>query len=125
MSKLKEVPATCARLKGFIDILIMLRDGKKSFNELKSLPFSPSTILTRLREGQKRGWIREDLSTDTDRRSKIAYGLTEAGKDALSVFDPVIDKYLELRKELEKLEEEARKREKDMKYLLISAPIRT
>ncbi len=48
--------------KGSIDILLQLEESPKSFNELEeALKLSPNTILSRLREAQKLGLVKEDL----------------------------------------------------------------
>jgi len=106
--------------KGFIDILLMLEDGAKSFIELKSLDFSPSTILVRLRKAQQAGLIKEELFSEGGKKPKIKYVLTKQGKNLLTQYLPIKDKYLTLKEELKRLEKEAKKKEREMKLLLTS-----
>lgn len=108
------------KLRSLLDVLLALRQGRKSFKELRSLALSPSTVLSRLRESQRKGWVRDELSQRGKKRSRITYRLTEEGKTVLDVYDPVLPRYRELREEFEKLQEEVREKEKEMRYLLSS-----
>lgn len=108
-------------LKGMIEILMCLKNESKSFNDLRRLHFSPSTILARLREAQAQGLIKQTLCSSKEKktRAKIKYDLTEEGKLMLKSYEAVIDKYFELRKELDGLESKLKEKEKQMKYLLL------
>ena len=107
--------------KAFVDILFALDDGAKSFNDLKKLGFSPSTVLSRLREAQEKSLIEEKLIPQKNKRSQIKYVLTNNGEKVLDTYLPVKNEYLILKKELIELEREIKTKERNMKYLLSSA----
>jgi DNA-binding HxlR family transcriptional regulator len=104
-----------------IEILVDLKDGAKSFNDLRRLHFSPSTILARLREAQAQGLVNQSLCSCKGKktRARIKYDLTNEGKVMLKSYESIIDRYIELRKELDELESTLREKEKQMKYLLL------
>lgn len=106
--------------KGSVDLLLILKDGKKSFTELKTLALSPSTMLARLRDAQRKGWVKEELSPQKGKKSRIKYCLTKEGAEVFALYEPVMKNYVELRRELDELEKKVRKKEKEMKYLLVS-----
>jgi len=108
-------------LKGMIEILVYLKDEARSFNDLRNLHLSPSTILARLREAQAQGLVEQTLCLSKGRktRAKIKYDLTSEGKAMLKSYESIIDRYIELRKELDELESKLREKEKEMKYLLL------
>ena len=106
--------------KGFVDILLMLEDEPKSFSELKAIGFSPNTILLRLRNAQKQGLIKEELSPQGGKKSRIKYTLTNKGRDDLENFLPIKSKYLDLKEDIDGLEREIRAKEQNIKYLLTS-----
>ena len=108
-------------LKGMIDILIYLRDEAKSFNDLKKLNLSPNTILARLREAQEKGLVKQRLCPCKGKKARIKYDLTGEGKLMLKNYESIIDRYLELSKELDELERKLRDKEKEMKYLLLNS----
>jgi len=104
--------------KGLLDVLMMLENGEKAFAELKALDLSPNTVLSRLREAQKRGLVDQKLFPRRGRKPRIKYVLTKEGEDALRMYEAIRERYTELRAELQNLQEEVRKKEKQMKYLL-------
>jgi len=106
--------------KAYIDVLFALESGAKSFNDLKELGFSPNTILSRLREAQRKGIIEEKLFPQKDKKAQIKYIITNRGKNVLNNYLPIKSQYLNLKRELDKLEQEIRAKEKDMKLLLTS-----
>ncbi len=106
--------------KGSLDILFTLAEKEKSFNELEeALGLSPNTVLLRLREAQSLELIREELFKDSG-RSKIKYTLTDTGKELLNSLKTVKEDYLNLRKDVGKLEEEKRQKETEIRELLSS-----
>lgn len=107
--------------KGLLDVLMMLETGEKSFTELKALDLSPNTVLSRLREVQEKGLVDQKLFPRKGRKSRIKYVLTKDGEEVLKTYASIREKYTELRVELQNLQEEVRKKEKEMKYLLSSA----
>lgn len=107
--------------KGLLDVLMMLETGEKSFTELKTLDLSPNTVLSRLREAQKKGLVDQKLFPRKGRKPRIKYVLTEEGEKVLKMYESIRERYTELRAELQNLQEEARKKEKEMKYLLSSS----
>jgi len=107
--------------KGLLDVLMMLEEGEKSFTELKALDLSPNTVLARLREAQERGLVNQKLFPRKGRKPKIKYVLTREGKEVLKMYESIRERYTELKAELQNLQEEVRKKEKEMKYLLSSA----
>lgn len=106
--------------KGFLDILLMLESGEKSFSELKTIGFSPNTILLRLREAQRVGLVKEVLFCEKDKKPKIKYTLTQLGRDILTTYLPVKDKYLNLKDDIVRLEKEAKSKQMAIKLLLAS-----
>jgi len=106
--------------KGLLDVLMMLETGAKSFTELKALDLSPNTVLSRLREAQKRGFVDQKLFPRMGRKPKIKYVLTKEGEEVLKMYESIRERYTELRAELQGLQEEVRKKEKELKYLLSS-----
>jgi len=106
-------------LRGMVDILVMLKDEAKSFNDLRKLRLSPNTILARIREAQEQGLVQQKLHPRKGRKPRIKYELTQEGRNALKEYSLVIDDYIELRKEFDDLEKKAREKEKEMKYLLL------
>lgn len=106
--------------KGLLDVLMALEKNEKSFTELKSLDLSPNTLLARLREAQEKGLVMQELVPVGDKRPRIKYKLTNDGKDTLKMYSSVREKYTELKMELQQLQEEVRKKEKELKYLLLS-----
>jgi len=107
--------------KGLLDVLMMLETGEKSFTELKTLDLSPNTILSRLREAQMKGLVEQKLFPRKGRKPRIKYVLTKEGKEVLKMYESIRERYTELRAELQNLQEEVRKKEKEMKYLLSSS----
>lgn len=107
--------------KGLLDVLMMLETGEKSFTELKTLDLSPNTVLSRLREAQKKGLVDQKLFPRKGRKPSIKYVLTDEGEKVLKMYESIRERYTELRAELQNLQEEARKKEKEMKYLLSSS----
>lgn len=106
--------------KGSLDILFKLAEKEKSFNELEeALGLSPNTVLLRLREAQSLELIKEELFKDSG-RSKIKYTLTDTGKELLNSLKTVKEDYLNLRKDVGKLEEEKRQKETEIRELLSS-----
>ncbi len=105
--------------KGLLDVLMALEENEKSFTELKSLNLSPNTLLSRLREAQTKGLVVQELVPVKGKRARIKYKLTEDGKDTLKMYASVREKYVELKMELQQLQEEVRKKEKELKYLLL------
>jgi len=108
-------------LKGMLDILICLRDDARSFNDLKRLNLSPNTILARLREAQEKGFVRQRLYPRKGKKAKIKYDLTDEGELMLKDYESIIDRYLELSRELAELEKKLREKEREKKYLLLSS----
>lgn len=107
-------------LKGFLEILLLLKEDKRTFTELKKAAnVSPSTVLKRLRESQEKGLIKQDLSSRGGRRAQIKYHLTKEGESLLTEYESIIDRYIELNTELDKLEKAVRDTEKEIKYLLL------
>jgi DNA-binding HxlR family transcriptional regulator len=106
--------------KGLLDVLMALEKNEKSFTELKSLDLSPNTLLARLREAQEKGLIVQELAPVKGKRPRIKYKLTKEGRDTLQKYASVREKYTELKMELQQLQEEVRKKEKELKYLLLS-----
>jgi len=107
--------------KGLLDMLMMLEEGAKSFTELKALDLSPNTVLARLREAQKRGLVDQKLFPRKGKKPRIKYVLTKEGEYVLKMYESIRERYTELKAELQSLQEEVRKKEKEMKYLLSSA----
>ena len=106
--------------KGGIDILCELSNGKKSFNELKNVGVSPSTLSERLKEALDLKLIEqvvEQRLTQKTLKPKIYYRLTEKGKEILKMIEPIRDDYLRLRDEIKRLKEEIRKKEKELDKL--------
>jgi len=102
-------------------ILLTLREGKKSFNDLKNiLDMSPNTILMRIREAQTEGLVEDGLVRRKGKKPKISYYLTEEGEKVLETYNAILPRYNSLRKELEKLQKEVREKEKKVRYLLAS-----
>lgn len=107
-------------LKGAFDILFKLGEKERSFNELeKILNLSPNTVLARIREARNLGLVEEKLFGGNG-RSKIKYVLTKKGKDVLGVSDSLKEDYLALRGKIDKLEEERKEKEMEIKELLSS-----
>jgi len=106
--------------KGLFDVLLALEKGEKSFTELKKIGLSPNTLLARLREAQEKGLIVQKLVPIKGKRPRIKYELTKEGKETLKMYESVRERYLELKMELQRLQQEVRKKEKEMKYLLSS-----
>jgi len=106
--------------KGLLDVLMALEENEKSFTELRSLGLSPNTLLARLREAQAKGLVLQELVPVKGKRPRIKYKLTREGKDTLKMYASVREKYTELKMELQQLQEEVRKKEKELKYLLLS-----
>jgi len=106
--------------KGLLDVLMALEKNEKSFTELKPLGLSPNTLLARLREAQEKGLIIQELVPVKGKRPRIKYKLTREGEDTLKMYASVREKYTELKMELQQLQEEVRKKEKELKYLLLS-----
>lgn len=104
--------------KGLLDVLMALEGSEKSFTELKNLGLSPNTLLARVREAEAKDLITQELVPVEGKRAKIKYKLTKEGKDTLQMYASVREKYTELKMELQRLQEEARKKEKELKYLL-------
>lgn len=109
--------------KGLLDVLMMLDTGEKSFMELKALDISPNTVLSRLREAQKKELVEQKLFPRKGKKPRIKYVLTKQGKEVLTMFESIREKYVDLRTELQSLQEEVRKKEKEMKYLLSSTNV--
>jgi len=109
--------------KGLLDVLMMLETEEKSFTELKALDISPNTVLSRLREAQKKGLVEQKLFPVKGKKPRIKYVLTKQGKEVLTMFESIREKYVDLRTELQSLQEEVRKKEKEMKYLLSSTNV--
>ncbi|WXG43073.1 MAG: winged helix-turn-helix transcriptional regulator [Promethearchaeati archaeon SRVP18_Atabeyarchaeia-1] len=105
--------------KGMVDLLAMLGDGAKSFSELKKLNLSPSTLLKRIREAQQRGMVKEKLDPRGRKKPTIKYELTDQGKKTLKQFESIIDRYQELKLELDDLVRKQREKEKEIEYLLL------
>ena len=113
-------------VRGLFEVLLILRDGRRTFLELKRIAhMSPSTVLKRLRESQENGWVKQDLTAEKARRPKIKYSLTAEGRDLLDDYKSIIDKYVELKTELDELEKALRDKEKQIKYLLLHAADRS
>ncbi len=106
--------------KGLLDVLMMLETGEESFTELKTLDLSPNTVLSRLREAQKKGFVDQKLFPRKGRKPRIKYVLTEEGEKVLKMYESIRERYTVLRAGLQNLQEEARKKEKEMKYILSS-----
>lgn len=104
--------------KGLLDVLIALEESERSFTEMKSLNLSPNTLLARLREAMAKGLVSQELVPIKGKRPRIKYRLTKEGKDTLKMYASVREKYTELKMELQQLQEEVRKKEKELKYLL-------
>ena len=104
--------------KGLLDVLMALEENAKSFTELKFLNLSPNTLLARLREAQAKGLVLQELVPVKGKRPRIKYKLTEEGKNTLKMYASVRERYTELKMELQQLQEEVRKKEKELKYLL-------
>jgi len=113
--------------KGSLDIIYILANGPKSFDELKRLlKLSPNTILSRVREAQTLGIIEQKLLEETKGksidemkgRSKIKYVLTKRGEKILEVSEGVKNRYLDLKKEIHGLQMNIRKKDSEIKSLL-------
>ncbi len=79
----------------FVEILLLLNQSPKSFNELlKTLNAYPDTLSRRLKEMQSL-----NLITQVEMDGKIKYNLTDKGKKLI----PLIEDFLKLIKEIEKL----------------------
>jgi DNA-binding HxlR family transcriptional regulator len=104
--------------KGLLDVLMALEGSEKSFTELKALGLSPNTLLARLREAQSNDLVVQELVPVEGKRARVKYKLTKDGKNTLQMYASVREKYTELKMELQRLQEEARKKEKELKYLL-------
>jgi len=82
----------------FVEILLLLNQSPKSFNELlKTLDAYPDTLNRRLKEMQSL-----KLITQVEIDGKIKYILTDKGKRLI----PLVEKVLRLIREIEKLIEE-------------------
>jgi DNA-binding HxlR family transcriptional regulator len=106
--------------KGGIDIIFMLSNGLKSFDEFKPLKLSPNTILLRLREAQSLGIIEQKLLGGMKGRPKIKYALTGRGGKVLEASKDIKNRYLELNEEVNRLKMEIRKKESEIQTLLFS-----
>jgi len=106
--------------EGFIEVLLALEGGAKSFVELKSLDMSPTTVLRRLREAQKMGYAGQRLVAKEGRRARIKYALTTKGRRAARVYAPIRGRYSHLREELGQLERALHEKRSEMKFLLAS-----
>lgn len=79
----------------FVDILLLLNQSPKSFNELlKTLNAYPDTLNRRLKEMQSL-----NLITQAEIDGKVKYVLTDKGKKLI----PLIDELLRLIERIEKL----------------------
>jgi len=106
--------------KGGIEILCELSNGEKSFNELKNVGVSPSTLSERLKEALDLKLIEqvvEQRVSQSALKPKIYYRLTEKGREILKKIEPRKDDYLRLREEIKRLREEIRKKEEKLKKL--------
>ena len=88
--------------KGMLDLLLMLKEGKKTFTELKVLDISPSTLVARLRETQSKNLVKQILVQRKDKKSITKYSLTNIGKKSLALYNPIISDYSYLRKEIKR-----------------------
>jgi len=110
--------------KGSIDLLFELENMPKSFNELEeTLRFSPNTILSRLREAQRLGLIKEELFREKSGRARIKYKLTDKGKNLLKELKKIKNKYLELVKEISTIEKAKKKKEAELEELISSLKV--
>ena len=104
--------------KGTIDILIELKDGQKTFTNLKELKLSPNTIVKRLREMQKAGLVEPVLtSSGKTRRMRIEYKLTKEGERAIKNMEKVLMEYKRLKKKLDQMSKEQEKILRKMRSL--------
>lgn len=108
------------KLRTLLDVLFALGKGRKSFSELKTLYLSPSTVLSRLRESEEKGWVKGELAQSKGKKPKIKYSLTDEGRKVVTTYDSVIPQYHVLKEELEKLQEEVKGKEREMRILLTS-----
>lgn len=99
--------------RGSLEILLELREEKKSFNELKNLDLSPNTILTRLREAQRMGLV-DVLPISSEKRTRICYELSKDGTNLISKFDVAVAHYETLQKQLKELSSEKQQIFKDI-----------
>jgi DNA-binding HxlR family transcriptional regulator len=106
--------------EGFVEVLLALEHGARSFVELKSLDMSPTTVLKRLREAQKMGYVGQRLVAQEGGRSRIKYGLTTKGRRVARVYAPIRGRYSHLREELGQLEHALHEKRSEMKFLLAS-----
>jgi len=105
--------------KGAIDILIELKDGHKTFTNLKELRLSPNTIVRRLREMQEAGLVEPILtSSGKARRMRIEYRLTKEGEQAIKNMEKVLMEYKKLKKRLDQVSREQEKILRKMRSLL-------
>ncbi len=106
--------------KGLLDVLLELQEGGKTFLELKSaVGISPNTVLKRLRELERKGWVLQILSQDEGKRRKMRYVLTEEGLGVLSQYASIVERYSKLREKTYRLRAVTRTTEKEIKYLLM------
>jgi DNA-binding HxlR family transcriptional regulator len=107
--------------KGLLDVLLALKEGRKTFGELKSiLRMSPTTVLRRVRESQDHGWVEQGISPVRGQKPRIDYALTEDGLRLFMQCSSIVDRYVQLREELANLHRNAFETEKKMKMLLLS-----
>ena len=107
--------------RGSLDILYILEDGPKSFDEFKpQLKLSPNTIVSRLRTAQSLGIIEQKLIGETKGRSKIKYDLTKKGEKILEASGDIKNRYLELKKEINELRKGIKNKDSEIEKLLLS-----
>ncbi|MDI6859687.1 MAG: winged helix-turn-helix transcriptional regulator [Methanocellales archaeon] len=77
--------------KYFCDILITLKQGPKSYNEIKSkLKISPHTLNRRIKELTDYELIKPIL-VRVEGENRIKYEITDRGKEALPLIEEFID----------------------------------
>jgi len=107
--------------EGTFDLLLMLSEGPRSFIELRRGGHSPNTILARLREVQRRGLVESKLFlVKRGRKPRIKYILTAEGQKIVGRYMPVKTSYLELKRDIEYLEDRIHEQKQALKLLLAS-----
>jgi len=71
-----------------------------------------------LREAQRLNAVREVLIERRNKKSILKYSLTKKGQELLAAYNPLKADYLNLRKEINKLEKDLKEKKQKIKLLL-------
>lgn len=90
-----------AKSRGFTELLISLKEGPKSFIELRKTlsEFGPSTISKRLKDAVELGIIKKTAKIKGN-RAYVVYELTPLGKKVLRYIEEIEEAYRKLASEL-------------------------